>query len=63
LKNLAVLGLQAVLRILQLRQNRDGLCSMLASVAFSPDEIDFTKIIVKHHIKSTTPLQSNPFDE
>jgi len=63
LKSLAILGLQAVLRILQLRQDRDGLCSMHASVAFSPDEIEFAKLVGKHHIKSTTPLQSNPFDE
>ena len=63
LKSLAILGLQAVLRILQLRQDRDGLCSMQASVTFSPDEIEFAKLVGKHHIKSTTPLQSNPFDE
>jgi hypothetical protein len=61
LKSLAILGLQAVLRILQLRQDRDGLCSMHASVTFSPDEIEFAELVGKHHIKSTTKLQSNPF--
>lgn len=63
LKKLTVMALQAALKILQLRQDRDGLFSINASVAFSPQEIEFAEKVYQTKYKRETQLQSNPHQE
>jgi hypothetical protein len=60
LKKLTIIALQAALKILQLRQDRDGLCSISAYVAFNKEEMDFAEAVYQTNYKGTTPLQSNP---
>ena len=57
------MALQAALKILQLRQDRDWLCSISASVAFSPQEIEFAEKVYQTKYKRKTQLQSNPHQE
>ena len=59
LKKLAVLALEVSLRILQLKQDRDGLCSMEASIAFSPEEIVFAEEVYNKKYKGKTRKQQN----
>jgi hypothetical protein len=59
LKKLAILALEVSLRILQLRQDRDGLCSMEASIAFSPEEIVFAEEVYNRKYKGKTRKQQN----
>ena len=59
LKKLAVMALQVALRILQLKQDRDGLCSMEASIAFTPEEVTFAEKIYHHQLKGKTRKQQN----
>ena len=59
LKKLAVMALEVALRILQLKQDRDGLCSMEASTAFTPEEISFAEKIYHHRLKGKTRKQQN----
>jgi len=61
LKKLAVMALEVALRILQLKQDRDGLCSMEASIAFTPEEIAFAEKIYNHRLKGRTRKQQNLF--
>jgi hypothetical protein len=60
LKKLAIMAMQAALKILQLRQDRDGLCSMAGAIAFSQEEMAFAETIYQTQYKGKTPLQSNP---
>jgi len=60
LKKLTVMALQAALKILQLRQDRDGLCSISAYVVFSEHEIEFAETVYQAKYKGKTPLQKNP---
>jgi len=59
LKKLAIMALEASLRILQLRQDRDGLCSMEASIAFTPEEIAFAEALYNRRYKGKTRKQQN----
>lgn len=59
LKKLAIMALEASLRILQLRQDRDGLCSMEASIAFTPEEITFAEALYNLKYKGKTRKQQN----
>lgn len=59
LKKLAVMALEVSLRILQLRQDRDGLCSMEASIAFTPEEIVFAEEVYNRKYKGKTRKQQN----
>jgi hypothetical protein len=61
LKKLAVMALEVALRILQLKQDRDGLCSMEASIAFTPEEMEFAEKIYHHRLKGKTRKQKNLF--
>jgi hypothetical protein len=60
LKKLAIIALQAALKILQLRQDRDGLCSINGYIAFSKEEMTFAETIYKEQYKGSTFLQRNP---
>ncbi len=60
LKRLTVMALEAALKILQLRQDRDGLCSISAYVVFNEREIEFAEKIYQAKYKGQTQLQSNP---
>lgn len=59
LKKLAVMAMEVALRILQLKQDRDGLCSMEASIAFTPEEMAFAEKIYHHRLKGKTRKQQN----
>ena len=63
LKKLTVMALQAALKILQLRQDRDGLCSISAYVVFSEQEIEFAETVYQAKYKGKTLLLSNPHPE
>ena len=60
LKKLTVMAMQAALKILQLRQDRDGLCSIGAYVVFSEQEIDFAENVSQAKYEGKTKLQRNP---
>ncbi len=60
LKKLTIMAMQAALKILQLRQDRDGLCSIGGYVAFSQEEMDFAETIYHAQYKGKTTLQRNP---
>jgi hypothetical protein len=60
LKKLAVMAMQAALKILQLRQDRDGLCSISGSVVFSEEEIKFAETVSQSKYEGKTILQKNP---
>lgn len=60
LKKLAVMAMEAALKILQLRQDRDGLCSISAYVVFSEQEIEFAEKISRAKYEGKTELQRNP---
>jgi len=59
LKKLVVIALEASLRILQLRQDRDGLYGMEASIAFSEEEIAFAEMLYQKKYKGKTRKQQN----
>ncbi len=59
LKKLAIMALEASLRILQLRQDRDGLYGMEASIAFSEKEIAFAEKLYEKKYKGKTRKQQN----
>lgn len=61
LKKLTIMALYAALRILQLRQDRDGLCSMQDVIAFTPAEVSFAEKIYQRKLKGKTKLQMNPY--
>ena len=63
LKKLTVMALQAALKILQLRQDRDGLCSISAYIVFSEQEIEFAETVYQAKYKGKTQLQRNPHPE
>lgn len=63
LKKLVIIALQAALKILQLRQDRDGLCSISGYFAFSKEEMAFAEALYETHYKGKTTLQSNPHPE
>jgi hypothetical protein len=63
LKKLTVMALQAALKILQLRQDRDGLCSISAYIVFSEQEIEFAETVYVAKYKGKTQLQRNPHPE
>lgn len=63
LKKLTVMAMQAALKILQLRQDRDGLCSICASVVFSEQEIEFAEKVSQAKYEGKTKLQRNPHPE
>ena len=48
------------LKILQLRQDRDGLCSMGAYLVFSEQEIEFAERVSHTRYEGKTQLQKNP---
>lgn len=60
LKKLAVMAMQAALKILQLRQDRDGLCSISGSVVFSEEELEFAETVSQSRYEGKTQLQKNP---
>jgi len=60
LKKLTVMAMQAALKILQLRQDRDGLCSIGAYVVFSEQEIEFAEKVSQAKYEGKTKLQRNP---
>lgn len=60
LKKLTVMALQAALKILQLRQDRDGLSSMSGSIVFNKEEMEFAETVYQAKYKGKTILQSNP---
>ena len=60
LKKLAVMAMEAALKILQLRQDRDGLCSVSGSVVFSEQEIEFAETVSQSRYEGKTQLQKNP---
>ncbi len=60
LKKLTVMAMQAALKILQLRQDRDGLCSIGAYVVFSEQEIEFAEKVSQAKYEGKTKLQKNP---
>jgi hypothetical protein len=60
LKKLTVMAMQAALKILQLRQDRDGLCSISGSVVFSEEEIEFAETVSQSRYEGKTQLQKNP---
>jgi len=60
LKKLTVMAMQAALKILQLRQDRDGLCSISGSVVFSEEEIEFAETVSLSRYEGKTQLQKNP---
>lgn len=60
LKKLTVMAMQAALKILQLRQDRDGLCSISGSVVFSEEEIKFAETVSQSRYEGKTQLQKNP---
>lgn len=60
LKKLAVMAMEAALKILQLRQDRDGLCSVSVSVVFSDDEIEFAETVGQSRYEGKAQLQQNP---
>jgi hypothetical protein len=60
LKKLAVMAMEAALKILQLRQDRDGLCSVSGSVVFSDDEIEFAETVGQSRYEGKAQLQQNP---
>ena len=57
------MALEAALKILQLRQDRDGLCSISAYVVFSEQEIEFAEVLYQAKYKGQTQLQRNPHQE
>ncbi len=63
LKKLTIMALQAALKILQLRQDRDGLCSMRGVDVFTEEEIEFAETISKSKYEGKTQLQKNPHPE
>lgn len=60
LKKLTIMAMQAALRILQLRQDRDGLCSIGGYIVFSEQEMTFAETIYQARYKGKTTLQRNP---
>ena len=60
LKKLTIMAMQAALKILQLRQDRDGLCSMGAYLVFSKQEIEFAERVSQTKYEGKTLLQKNP---
>lgn len=60
LKKLTVMAMQAALKILQLRQDRDGLCSIGAYVVFKEQEIEFAEKVSQAKYEGKTQLQKNP---
>jgi len=60
LKKLAVMAMEAALKILQLRQDRDGLCSISGSVVFTQEEIEFAETVSQSRYEGKTQLQKNP---
>jgi hypothetical protein len=60
LKKLTVMAMQAALKILQLRQDRDGLCSISGYVVFSEQEIEFGEKVSQAKYEGKTQLQKNP---
>jgi hypothetical protein len=60
LKKLTVMAMQAALKILQLRQDRDGLCSISGSVVFSEEEMEFAETVSQSKYEGKTQLQKNP---
>jgi len=60
LKKLTIMALQAALKILQLRQDRDGLCSMRGVDVFTEEEIEFAEAISQSKYEGKTQLQKNP---
>lgn len=60
LKKLTIMAMQAALKILQLRQDRDGLCSIGGYVVFNQQEMAFAQTIYRAQYKGKTELQRNP---
>lgn len=55
------MAMQAALKILQPRQDRDGLCSIGGSVGvFSEEEIEFAETVSQSRYEGKTQLQKNP---
>lgn len=61
LKKLAVMALQAALKILQLCQGRDSLCPVSESVVFTQQEIEFAEAVSQSRYEGKTQLQKNPY--
>jgi hypothetical protein len=61
LKKLAVMALEAALKILQLCQGRDSLCPVSESVVFSQNEIEFAEAVSQSRYEGKTQLQKNPY--
>jgi hypothetical protein len=57
LKKLTIMAMQAALKILQIRQDRDGLCSMCAYLIFSKQEIEFVERVSQTKYEGKTKLQ------
>jgi len=54
------MAMEAALKILQLRQDRDGLCSISGSVVFSEEELEFAETVSQSRYEGKTQLQKNP---
>lgn len=54
------MAMEAALKILQLRQDRDGLCSVSVSVVFIEEEIGFAETVNQSRYEGKTQLQKNP---
>lgn len=62
LKKLTVMSLQTAIKILQLRQDRNGNCSKQANICFTEEEIEFAEI-VKGTLEGKTKKQKNNYDK
>lgn len=62
LKKLTIMSLQTAIKILQLRQDRNGDCSKQASLCFTEEEIEFAEI-VKDTLEGKTKKQKNNYDK